>query len=58
MKIRPCDWINTETLEKIFGVQIKVKGKWCHAHKNGTPLFFNTSKERDIEIKRLKLNEV
>lgn len=53
MKVASNDCFNSITHEILYGIDIKIDGKWCHAHENGNPLFFNTEEERDEKIKEI-----
>lgn len=53
-KHRVHQWVNTKTLEPIFGVQANVEyGKWAHVVENNTPLLFATRNEAAVKAKEL-----
>lgn len=55
-KHRAHQWVNTETLEPIFGVQANVEyGKWAHVLENNAPLLFATRSEAEAKAKELSL---
>lgn len=52
-KHRIHEWINTDTLEPLFGIEANVAyGKWVHvANDNGTPMFLPSRDEAKAIIK-------
>lgn len=53
---RKFDWLNTDTLKTVFGVQAKIEhqARWANLAENGKPVFFDTEIERDAKIKLLR----
>lgn len=45
MKTRILPWVNTDTFEEMYGIQIKSNGKWRHAISNNEFLVFETKAE-------------
>ena len=40
------NWINTKSLEPMFGIQINTtRGRWCHATENNEVLLFRSEAE-------------
>jgi hypothetical protein len=45
-KHRVHQWINTETMEPLFGIQANIAyGKWAHVVADNKPLLFTTRAE-------------
>lgn len=52
---RPHEWINTNTLEPVYSIQVRVgKNGWAHYHEGGKPWFYKTAEERDAKLKELR----
>lgn len=54
LKYRAKDWLNTDTMEAVYGVQAHFKGSWVHVARNGEPLFFDTEYERTDWLKKAR----
>ena len=57
MKTKTNDWVDTDTMEVSYGIDVYYNGEWHHAAVEGIPLLFDTKEERDIQrkvIRRLK----
>jgi len=51
---RVHQWIDTETMEPLFGVQANVAyGKWAHVVVDNSPLLFKTKEEAKERAKAL-----
>lgn len=50
MEARPKNWLNIETLNEEFGIEVKHKDRWLNAAEGGKPLIFKTEAERDAKI--------
>jgi hypothetical protein len=57
-RFRPCDWINTKTMQPIYAIQARVgKNGWAHIFKDGKPMFFDREADRDAKLKELAATE-
>lgn len=54
MKYRKHTWINLDTGDAEYGIQILYGGRWLHCLENNKPLIFKDESERDVKIKELK----
>jgi len=52
MKAVPNDWINTKTLEVMYGIDVFHDGKWKHFSR-GEMRWWPTPEARDEEVARL-----
>ena len=50
MEARPKNWLNLESLDEEFGIEVKHKDRWLNAAEGGKPLIFRTEAERDAKI--------
>lgn len=54
--VRVHPWINTETLEPMFGVQVRVeRGKWHHLAVKGKAAIYTKKADADRQCSELKL---
>jgi len=54
MEARPKNWLDLETLNEEFGIEVKQDGKWLNAAEGGRPLIFKTEAERDSKIAAIR----
>jgi len=54
MKTRNSQWLDTNTLRPLFGVQVLKDGVWINAMLNGEPILCETEQERDEKRARVK----
>lgn len=55
LRFRPHAWINTETLEEMFGIQAsRGKQPWRHLARAREVVLFKTAADRDRELDRLR----
>lgn len=55
MRTRNNDWVNTDTLETKFGIDVSYDGKnWNHLAINSNPYFATNEKERNEKRKELR----
>jgi hypothetical protein len=55
MKTRVHDWIDLDTNDPRFGVQVRIDtGKWAHTCQGGKPLLFDTWEEARSAAKSLQ----
>lgn len=53
MRTKPTTWCDTKNLRPVFGIKVRVDGKWLNVMDNSGPLFFDTEAERDAKRKEL-----
>jgi|TARA_R110002096_G_scaffold262406_6_gene455912 hypothetical protein len=51
-------WFNKNKEKEVFGIKIKIDGKWFDAGDNDGVLFFDTKTERNKKIDELKLDRL
>lgn len=57
-KHRVHQWVDTTTLEPLFGIQVNVEyGKWAHVVEGSSPLLFPTKGEAAAKAKALSVNK-
>lgn len=56
MDARPKNWLNLETLNEEFGIEVRISGKWMHAAEAGKPLIYKTEAERDAKLQAIRAN--
>lgn len=49
MRTRPTSWIDIDTLQGKYGLQVLHKGKWRNLAENGKPCVYDTQEERDAK---------
>lgn len=49
MRTRPNDWLDTNTLETKYGIDVLHDGKWKHLAEDGKPCIYSTPAERDAK---------
>lgn len=54
MEARPTNWLNLETLDEEFGIEVLHKDRWLNAAEGGKPLIFKTETERDAKIAAIR----
>lgn len=54
MKVRPSQWLNQETMQPMFGIEVHYMGQWINASQNGTPLLFADINARDAKMAEIK----
>ncbi|MDG3444684.1 hypothetical protein [Nitrospirillum amazonense] len=55
MEVRNHDWMDTETLRPLYGLEVFIPGTgWCFVARGGEPLLFDTEAERTAERKRME----
>lgn len=54
MLTRPTTWLNTKTLKPVYGIELRINGKWMGYAKDGEAQFWTTEKARDAERAKLR----
>ena len=54
---RIADWFDTDTMTEVFGIKVKVEGKWHNLAEDGQAAFFPTKKEAQARIDELKAQQ-
>lgn len=49
MRTRANDWLDTNTLETKYGIDVLHDGKWKHLAEDGKPCIYSTPAERDAK---------
>jgi len=54
VRTREADWLDTKSMKTLFGIQVRVRSRWCYAHSDGKPLIYATKAERDAKRAELR----
>lgn len=58
MEARPKNWLNLETLDEEFGIEVNYKGRWLHAAEGGKPLVYKSEADRDAKVAEIRQRAV
>jgi hypothetical protein len=52
--LKPTRWFDSELDAEVYGIKVKHRGRWINLGERGEVIFFDTRKERDALIKKLR----